>query len=65
VSLRLLFRDWEACRAAAVMEEEGSYEIAPLRSQRQGVVFARSLSDEAISLCIDLGHRALTRQVRL
>ena len=65
VSLRLLFRDWEACRAVAVMEEEGSYEIASLRSQRQGVVFARSLSDEAISFCIDLGHRALTQQVRL
>ena len=49
----------------AVMDEEGSYEIASLRSQRQGVVFARSLSDEAISLCIDVGHRALAQQARL
>ena len=65
LSLRLLFRDWEACRAVAVMKEEGSYEIASLRSQRQGVVFARSLSDEAISLSIGLGHRALTQQVKL
>ena len=40
-------------------------EIASLRSQSQGVVFARSVSDEAISLSIGLTHHGVTQQVSL